>query len=203
MNMHATDAAVLAARGAAAPHVPGESSLWLLILGDMVIYAIMFLVFAYSYQQQPEAFAAGQALLNQSFGFFNTLLLLTSSWFVAKGVRSIRSQPEVDASRWLLLALVCGGAFVVSKVLEYSLKINAGVVLTSSDFFMYYYMITAFHLIHVLIGMTLLVFMWRIARRPQVPAASVRFLESGATFWHLVDLLWIMIFPLIYLLGAA
>src|SRR6218665_3397326 len=110
MNMPATDAAALAARNTAQPHVPGENSLWLLILGDMVIYAIMFLVFAYSYQQQPETFAAGQALLNNSFGFINTLLLLTSSWFVAKGVRSVRLQPGVDASRWLLLALVCGGA---------------------------------------------------------------------------------------------
>lgn len=200
MNMQATDTA-LTMRSHEAAHVPGESSLWLLILGDMVIYAIMFLVFAYSYQQQPETFAAGQAVLNQTFGFINTLILLTSSWFVAKGVRSIRLQTNVDASRWLLLALVCGGAFVVTKVLEYSLKINAGVVLTSNDFFMYYYMITAFHLIHVLIGMTLLVFMWRMARRPQVPVEGVRFLESGATFWHLVDLLWIMIFPLIYLLG--
>lgn len=203
MNMHATDAAAIATRGTVAPHVPGENSLWLLILGDMVIYAIMFLVFAYSYQQQPDTFAAGQELLNKSFGFINTLLLLTSSWFVAKGVRSIRRQPNLDASRWLLLALVCGGAFVVSKVVEYSLKINAGVVLTSNDFFMYYFMITAFHLIHVLIGMTVLVFMWRTARRPQVPAEGVRFLESGATFWHLVDLLWIMIFPLIYLLGRT
>ncbi|VVP21359.1 Cytochrome c oxidase subunit 3 [Pseudomonas fluorescens] len=203
MNMHATNAAAIAARGTAASHVPGENSLWLLIFGDMVIYAIMFLVFAYSYQQQPDTFAAGQELLNKSFGFINTLLLLTSSWFVAKGVRSIRRQPKLDASHWLLLALVCGGAFVVSKVVEYSLKINAGVVLTSNDFFMYYYMITAFHLIHVLIGMTVLVFMWRTARRPQVPAVGIRFLESGATFWHLVDLLWIMIFPLIYLLGRT
>ncbi len=202
MNMQATDTALTAPRSNTT-HLPGEPSLWLLILGDMVIYGIMFVVFAYSYQQQPDTFAAGQALLNKTFGFINTLILLTSSWFVAKGVRSIRLQPNVDASRWPLLALLCGGAFLVSKVLEYSLKINAGVVLTSSDFFMYYYMITAFHLIHVLIGMTVLVFMWRTARRPQVSAEGVRFLESGATFWHLVDLLWIMIFPLIYLLGRS
>jgi nitric oxide reductase NorE protein len=202
MNMQTTDTALTAQLGRAT-HVPGEHSLWLLILGDMVIYAIMFLVFAHSYQQQPETFAAGQAVLNKSFGFINTLILLTSSLLVAKGVRSIRLHPQVDASRWLLLALLCGGAFVVSKMLEYSLKINTGVVLTSNDFFMYYYMITAFHLIHVLIGMTLLVFMWRIAQSPQVASERVRFLESGATFWHLVDLLWIMIFPLIYLLGRS
>ncbi|MEK1941023.1 MAG: cytochrome c oxidase subunit 3 family protein [Pseudomonas sp.] len=201
MNMQATDTALRASSEVV--HLPGEPSLWLLILGDMVIYGIMFLVFAYSYQQQPDTFAAGQAQLNQTFGFINTLILLTSSWLVAKGVRSIRLQPSVDASRWLLLAMLCGGAFVLSKVLEYSLKINAGVVLTSNDFFMYYYMITAFHLLHVLIGITVLVFMWRMARRPQVPAEGVSFLESGATFWHLVDLLWIMIFPLIYLLGRS
>lgn len=202
MNMQATDTPPTV-RANHAGHIPGEQSLWLLILGDMVIYSIMFLVFAYSYQQQPEIFAAGQIVLNKGFGFINTLILLTSSWLVAKGVRNIRLQPHADASHWLLMALLCGGAFVVSKVVEYSLKINAGVVLTSNDFFMYYYMITAFHLIHVLIGMTLLLFMWRIARRPQVAIENVRFLESGATFWHLVDLLWIMIFPLIYLLGRS
>lgn len=181
-------------------HTPGEPGIWLLVFGDMVIYGLMFLIFAFAYQQQPDVFSASQQLLSQGFGVFNTLILLTSSWFVVNGVRAARAELGAAAARWFMLALLCGAAFVVNKVIEYGLKIQSGAVLTSNDFFMYYYLITGFHLLHVLIGMVVLFCMWRAARRPGVVGKDIIFMESGATFWHLVDLLWIAIFPLIYLL---
>lgn len=184
-------------------HVPGEPALWLFILGDMLLYAIFFLFYAHDRAQQPELFTAAQALLNRGFGVANTLILLTSSWFVVQGVQAARRDPRANPKhvsvRWFQGAFLCGLAFCLSKALEYTLKIDAGLVITRDAFFMYWYLLTFFHLVHVLIGMTVLVFMWRAVQRP---AVSVALLESGATFWHLVDLLWVLIFPLLYLAGA-
>lgn len=184
-------------------HTPGEPGLWLLIFGDMLIYSLFFLVFAHAYHGQPELFGSSQQLLSQGFGVVNTLILLTSSWFVVKGIQAVRRDPLVPAGRWFLLALLCGGAFALLKVVEYGLKMWQGQQLTSNDFFMYYYLITGFHLVHVSVGMVVLFFMMRAANRPHGNGQRLAFLESGATFWHMVDLLWIVIFPLIYLLGRS
>lgn len=177
-------------------HIPGEPGIWLFVLGDMVIYAIFFLFYAYARAQEPAAFAASQALLNEFFGVANTLILLTSSWFVVKGVQAARTAPGAAHARWFKLAFACGALFCLSKAIEYTVKIQAGLTITHDGFFMYWWLLTFFHLSHVLIGMTVLVFMWRAV---QAGRTHVLLLESGATFWHLVDLLWVLIFPLLYL----
>ena len=182
--------------------LPGEAGMWLFILGDMLLYGLLFLIYAASYGDQPALFADSQAQLSQGFGVFNTLVLLTSSWFVAQGVRSARNLPGAPEPHWFLWAMGCGVAFGLSKVIEYAVKIDAGIVLTSNDFFMFYYMLTAFHLLHVMIGMVVLYFMWRLTRQPVDPVTGVRFLESGGVFWHLVGLLWSLIFPLLFLIGG-
>ncbi|MGQ0622891.1 MAG: cytochrome c oxidase subunit 3 family protein [Panacagrimonas sp.] len=180
-------------------HIPGEPGIWLFVLGDMVIYGIFFLFYAHARSQEPALFAQSQALLNQVFGVANTLILLSSSWFVVKGVQAARRDPLTASPKWFRWAFLCGVAFCLSKAIEYTWKIDAGITLTSNTFFMYWYLLTFFHLVHVLIGMAVLVFMWRATQRP---ALSLGLLESGATFWHLVDLLWVLIFPLLYLAGA-
>ncbi len=182
------------------PHVPGEPGIWLFILGDMVIYGLFFLFFAHARSQDPGLFAESQLALSPGFGVVNTLILLTSSWFVVRGIRAAQANQAGAAGRWFIWALACGIAFCASKAIEYTLKINAGVVITTNAFFMYYYVLTAFHLIHVLIGMPVLYFMWRAVQRPMGSTLPVSGLESGASFWHLVDLLWILIFPLLYLM---
>lgn len=177
-----------------------ESGIWLLVLGDLLLYGLMFLLYALAYQDQPALFAASQASLSTAFGVVNTLILLTSSWLVVRAVHAATDEPG-RARRLLQMAFLCGLLFIVNKVVEYSLKVDGGVTLTSNDFYMYYFLITGFHMIHVLIGMLLLWCMWRAVARQPASAARHRFLENGGLFWHLVDLLWIAIFPLIYLLG--
>lgn len=178
-----------------------EPGIWLLVFGDMLIYGVMFILFALAYQQQVDVFAASQQLLSQGFGVANTLILLTSSWLVVKGIGHARAGQLQRASRWLLWAWLCGAAFVCNKVVEYSLKVQADALLTTNDFFMYYYLVTGFHLVHVLIGLVVLAYMRRAIGKAQLLKKDLVFLENGGLFWHLVDLLWIAIFPLIYLLG--
>lgn len=196
--MSATTAAALSARR---EHVPGEAGIWLFILGDMLIYGLFFVFYAQARSQAPELFAQAQSALDPRFGVVNTLILLTSSWFVVRGVAAARAARGDAARRWLLWALFCGALFCLSKAVEYSIKISGGIVITGNEFYMYYYLLTAFHLVHVLIGMVVLVFMRRAVKMAKAATMPISGLESGASFWHLVDLLWILIFPLLYLIA--
>lgn len=180
-------------------HVPGEAGIWVFIFGDMIIFSLFFCLFLYYRNQDAALFAKSQLTLSQGMGAINTILLLSSSWFVAKGVQGARSPNAPPSSRWFLLALLCGLGFAIIKVSEYRLQISAGNTLMSNDFYMYYFVFTGIHFLHVLIGMGVLSLMWSITRKPVSNAGDMRTLESGASFWHLVDLLWIMLFTLIYL----
>lgn len=203
-EMTAPDSA--SAKKAEGPRLPGEQGIWLFVLGDMLVFALFFATFLYYKGQQPEVFAAGQASLNTTLGTLNTLLLLTSSWCIASAVTHLQQSPgdtgRLETSRRLItLAGLCGLAFVVVKILEYREKVNAGFGLTTNDFYMLFYMFTGIHLIHVLVGL-LVLFVVRLllGNKTRAPATTLNIIESGATYWHMVDLLWIVLFPLLYLL---
>ncbi len=168
-------------------------------MGDMVVFSLFFAVFLFYRNQDIALFTESQQTLNQTLGVCNTLLLLASSWFVAKGVDVARKNPLAPAPQWFLLAFACGFGFGVVKVVEYSEKISAGHTLMSNDFFMYYFVFTGIHFLHVIIGMVVLLLLWQLTRRPMTGPNDIRSLESGGIFWHLVDLLWIVLFPLLYL----
>ena len=190
---------VAAAPGASARRLPGEEGIWAFVLGDMLIFSLFFGTFLYYRNEQTELFLQSQLLLNKNYGAANTLLLLTSSWFVATALHMYRKQNTEWAARFLAAGFLCGLGFAVIKVTEFGEKFRAGITLNTNDFFMYYFMFTGIHFLHVLIGLVVLFFIRRTAL--QTPDGSgIRTLENGATFWHMVDLLWIVLFPLIYLL---
>jgi nitric oxide reductase NorE protein len=125
--------------------------------------------------------------------------MLTSSWFVATAVQAARRGANRATPACFLLALLCGLGFVVVKYFEYGAKIRAGLTLNTNDFYMYYYMFTGIHLMHVLIGMGVLLYLSRISSVASYDDKTIRNLESGGSFWHVVDLLWIVLFALFYL----
>tara|TARA_B110000503_G_scaffold139264_2_gene227289 strand:- start:194 stop:811 length:618 start_codon:yes stop_codon:yes gene_type:complete len=184
-------------------HLPGEEGVWVFILGDMMVFSLFFLVFTYYRGQAPELFANSQATLNFNYAAINTLLLLTSSWFVALGLHAVRCNKPLLASRLLVLAGGCGLGFAGVKLLEYGEKIRAGYILTTNDFYMYYYIFTGIHFLHLIIGMVVLIFLWSKCKKLRLAgkttASDIQTFESGAAYWHMVDLLWIVLFPLIYL----
>ena len=145
-------------------------------------------------------YVESQTQLNPLFGLFNTLLMLTSSWFVALGVHRAREDKVAESKRWILLALGCGLGFIVVKVFEYGEKFEAGINIVTNDFFMYYFLMTGIHLLHVIIGIGVLTFLWNVLKLPQIAEGEISAIESGASFWHLVDILWIVLFALLYLL---
>jgi nitric oxide reductase NorE protein len=188
------------ARRAADVHVPGEVGIWVLILGDMTMFALLFGVFMHYRDQQPALFHHAQATLNQTYGAVNTVLLLTSSLCVVLGVSAVRRRMRSIAPKLFLLALACGLGFSVIKILEYTGKASHGIGLNTNDFYMYYFVLTGIHFLHLLIGMGVLMFLWRLSLRPDISTKQIGYLEAGASYWHMVDLLWIVLFPLIYLL---
>lgn len=182
-------------------HLPGEAGIWLFIAGDLLLFSLLFILYL-KYRAADEAlFNTSQQLLNQQLGLVNTLLMLTSSWLVASAVKAARRDQIQLTFRCLGLAFACGAVFVAVKYVEYSEKISMGWTPISNDFFMYYYVYTGIHLIHVFIGLGVLALMMQLSRFGTLGENQMRTLESGVSFWHLVDLLWIILFALLYLVG--
>jgi nitric oxide reductase NorE protein len=188
-------------------HLPGEAGIWILIVGDLVLFSLLFVLFLLHRADDRSLFIASRALLNGRLGLLNTVLLLSSSWLVAISVRAARDQSMRRAHRTrtptiaLGLAMLCGIGFVIVKYFEYSGKIAAGLTPETNTFFMFYFVYTGIHLIHVLIGIGLLAVLAHVARDGNFSTIKLQYLESGACFWHLVDLLWIVLFTLFYLLA--
>ena len=181
-------------------HLPGEAGIWIMIFGDMLMFSLMFGVFLFYRRADLELFESSQAHLNKTLGLINTFLLLTSSWFVAMAVQAARAHRTRATVMMFRFALACGVGFAVVKIVEYTQKIRAGIVINSNDFYMYYYMFTGIHFLHVLIGMGVLAFMAHYASDGKFSAIKIGHIESAASFWHVVDLLWIALFALLYLL---
>lgn len=186
------------AAAAPARRMPGEEGVWIFIFGDLVFFGLFFLTYLYYRAADPELYARSQAQLNTLLGFLNTLILLTSSWFVAQAVKAVR-QSRLSTARVLIGGgFLLGASFVTIKIFEYHEKISAGVTVVTNEFFMFYFMYTGIHLVHVLIGLGVLIFLFRLARE-ETAGLHVASFESGGAFWHLVDLLWVVLFALLYL----
>lgn len=179
--------------------LPAEEGTWVFIFGDMTVFALLLGVYLYYRGADPTQFADSQQRLNRVFGVVNTLVLLTSSLLVVTAVRAVRRGCAVLATRLILGAMGCGTVFVINKALEYGEKISHNLVPTTNQFFMYFYVMTGLHLAHVLVGLVMLGLIAVLSRRAPLSARQHAYLDGAACFWHMVDLLWIVVFALLYL----
>jgi len=188
-------------RAARAKHVPGEEGIWIFILGDMTVFAMLFGVFISARAKDPALFDHASSQLNQNYGAVNTLFLLTSSLLVITGIRAIRDNLTRIASPCFAGAMACGFGFLTLKVLEYHHELSHGMKPATNDFFMYFFVLTGLHAFHLVIGMGVLTFLFLQSHKPEPPSEKrFAFMEGGACYWHMVDLLWIVLFPLLYLM---
>lgn len=180
--------------------IPGEEGIWVFVLGDMTVFAMFFGTFMYSRGKNPDIFARDHAHLSVALGTLNTVLLLTSSLLVVLGIQQVMSGAHRTAPRLFGGALACGLGFVAVKAVEWSHLFIEGKSVGSGEFFSYYFMFTGIHLLHVLIGCIVLGWLIATARRAELTGRQVVLCESGGIFWHMVDLLWIVLFALFYLM---
>jgi nitric oxide reductase NorE protein len=185
--------------GAQPPRIPGETGIWILILGEMTVFAALFASFLHYRALAVAEFATARAELNKATAIANTLILLTSSLFVAMGVRAAGRGQADAAPRLFAAGLCCGLAFVALKGLEYHDLISRGIALDTNGFFSFYFGLTILHLIHVIAGSVILAVLLRFTRKPLAKPSHFVMVESAGCWWHMVDLLWIIIFPLLYL----
>ncbi|UXA16680.1 cytochrome c oxidase subunit 3 [Mycobacterium sp. SMC-4] len=171
--------------------------MWVMVLGDMVIFAGYFVVYMIYRTMNSAEFMAAQQHLDINIGVVNTVILLTSSWFMARSVLSARAGDHRHAIKMVYAGGLGGVLFIVFKCSEWYAKISAGH--TNADlFYSFYYVITGVHLVHVLLGLIVMGVVIRELRNPGRRRVSM--VESGAVYWHMVDLLWVVIFGLLYVL---
>ena len=169
------------------------------ILGDMLVFAILFATYLHYRGESPELFNASQYALKAGFGAANTVLLLLSSLLVATAIRAIRIDAKRLAARLIVGAIACGLAFSTIKVLEYYGKVTEGITPATNEFFMYYFVLTGIHWFHLIIGLVVLGVLVALSKKSDTTVRHLAFIECGACFWHMVDLIWIVLFPLLYL----
>ena len=180
--------------------IPGGADIWVLLGGDFLVFSLFFATYAWYWQSDPELFSRSQDQVNTLIGFANTLLLLTGSWLVASGMRQVRSQRSREAVLTMGLASFTGFLFLLNKAIEWNHLFSQGVALDTNVYFTLFFMLTGIHGLHVLIGTGVLLYACLRLRSP-VAVPSEQALECGALFWHLVDVLWIVLFALVYLVS--
>jgi nitric oxide reductase NorE protein len=177
--------------------------IWVFIGADSVIFAILFLSFMQDRLKNPAIFEASRQTLNMNLGGIDTIILLTSSWSVALAVQAMKRDQIDREPRLLLGGAVTGLMFVASKSIEYFEKFANGITPGTNPFYMWYFTLTGIHLTHVVVGTSLLIYLWVRSWRGTYDHLHRAVPESVASYWHLVDLLWIVLFPLLYLMKAV
>ncbi|SDU34585.1 cytochrome c oxidase subunit 3 family protein [Desulfobacula phenolica] len=183
--------------------------MWLFLYTEIILFGGLFVLYAVYFARYTSDFVDGGKELNRLFGVVNTVILLVSSFAVAASITAIQKKEKKWVMAGILTALLCGLVFLVNKYFEWSHKIEYGIFPNSEKlvdgppgqnmFFGLYYVITGLHGVHIVIGMTLLLISLVMVIRKKITHDRFAMLENSGLYWHLVDLIWIFIFPLFYL----
>jgi nitric oxide reductase NorE protein len=178
---------------------PGGMLLWIVIYLELITFGIALVAMVYNAQHEPEIFHNSRLLLNPVYGVINTILLLTSGFLMAISVQNYKIGNQQKFRKFLTGTMIFGLLFLVVKSIEYSLKIDAGLGLGHNDFFTYYWMLTLFHVLHVIVGLLILASLY-FGTNKAISTTTLEDVEASAVFWHMCDLIWLLLFPIIYLL---
>lgn len=179
-----------------AKFVPGQPDMWMFVLFESMLFTGYFGVYLVSRTQNQQLYLQSQADLDLRIGVFNTIALLLSSWAIARCVQAARAGDYRSALNHAYLTVSFGLVFLVTKITEWVMEIRMGNTFTSNEFFQHYFFLTSIHCIHVLIGFVVLGVVIYQLRGPA--RRSQQLIETGATYWHTVDFLWVLIFALLY-----
>lgn len=177
------------------------SGILVFIIADMIVFAMLFTGFMVDRSKELAVFNESANTLDYQLGLVNLLILVTSGLCVVFAVTAAREMRVTAVRNWILAAFVIGAGFGLSKVIEYGSKFDDGIGMHTNAFYMYYFALTGAHFLHFLGGMVALAFIWFHSLRQAAAPGFRGKVEAVGLYWHMVDLLWILIFPLLYVLG--
>jgi cytochrome c oxidase subunit 3 len=190
-----------------------KTGMWLFLATEVLLFAGLFVAYTIFRAKYPQAFANGSAYLDWRWGGLNTVVLLISSYTMASSIRAAQLGRQAAIKRNLAITFICGLAFLLIKfIFEYGPKWavgkRPGVLFEypfSSDamepmWWSVYYSATGIHALHVVIGMSLIAWCYVRASRGAYGPTHYTMIENTGLYWHLVDLIWIFLFPLLYLI---
>ncbi len=185
--------------------------MWLFIFTEILLFGGLFLVYAVYRAQYPHHFHQASIELNVVIGAINTIVLLVSSMTVAMALTALQLNNPKLSRQLILITLLCAAIFMVNKYFEWGAKFEHHIYPGSELlrqlehghilYFGLYFAMTGLHALHVLVGMIILLVIYYKIKQGKVNADRFVFLENGALYWHLVDLIWIFLFPLLYLIS--
>ncbi|MFA7360376.1 MAG: cytochrome c oxidase subunit 3 [Candidatus Kapaibacterium sp.] len=187
-----------------------KMGMWLFLFTELLLFGGMFILYASYRFMYPDAFKVAAMQLDTLIGAVNTILLLTSSLSVVIAIIALRKNQKTFSIYMLMFTVVAGGAFLVNKYFEWSAKFHHGIypkgpaMADMSDgenvFFGLYYVMTGLHALHIVVGLVFILFMVYFIIKDKQTADNNQKLENAGLYWHLVDIIWIFLFPLFYLI---
>jgi cytochrome c oxidase subunit III len=190
--------------------IASKLGMWLFIFTEMLLFGALFIVYSVYRYRHPVEFHMAHQELNVTIGFINTVILLISSATVAMSITAMQKGDKKLTMIFLVVTLILAFIFLVNKYFEWGAKIHHGIYpgsefllsLSHGDilFFGLYFFMTGLHAIHIIVGMVLLIWVLVRVKQGRVNSQRFVFLENGGLYWHLVDLIWIFLFPLFYLI---
>tara|TARA_R110000868_G_scaffold3024_12_gene20369 strand:+ start:1660 stop:2241 length:582 start_codon:yes stop_codon:yes gene_type:complete len=178
---------------------PGGILIWMIIFLELITFGAALIAMVFYGKQEVEIFHNSRLQLNAAFGMINTMFLLTSGYFMAVSVAELKRKNIKKFKTLLLLTMLFGVLFLGLKSFEYSEKLSEGLDIGYNTFFTFYWMLTLFHVIHVLVGLVILTSVY-FGIKKENSSTTIEDVEASAAFWHMCDLIWILLFPVIYLL---
>ncbi len=200
-------------RSAEHEYESAKQGIWLFMATEILMFGAIFAAYAIFHSLYPSMFAEGASHLDWRMGFINTCVLLVSSWTMAMAIQSLQSGKGKNAAPYLIVTLLCGAGFMVIKYLEYTHKFHLGLYpgkwftyegaqhSNLALYFSFYFVMSGLHGIHVLLGMGLITWVLIRTMRGEFDEHYYTPVEGVGIFWHIIDLIWIYLFPILYLIG--
>jgi cytochrome c oxidase subunit 3 len=196
-------------------YASNKEGLWLFMTTEILMFGGLFVGYIIFHSLYPEMFAEGAKYLDWKMGFINTLVLIFSSFTMALGIYYCQTNERKKATWALAITILCGAIFMVIKYFEYTHKFHLGIFpgqklnlemvkpvhANLGLYFGFYYCMSGLHGLHVLIGMGLITWVMIKNIKGEFHSKYYTPVEGVGIFWHIIDLIWIFLFPLLYLVG--
>jgi cytochrome c oxidase subunit III len=186
------------------PRVAFEAAklgLWTFLATEVLLFGALFAAYTVFRVKYPALFQSEHLKLNRVLGTLNTVVLITSSLAVVLGVDAIRRGKARLLEKYFGVTVLLGGVFLCVKYIEWTEEFRRGLYPGTNIFFSLYFMMTGLHGIHVMLGMGVLTYVIVLSRRGRFTGGYYTPVELSGLYWHFIDLVWIYLLPLLYLIG--